>query len=640
MLEFPVLNNVGTLNITCFDLAEFSFPTLETVTQAIHITTEDPSTYPEYNFIDFSSLISVNDELEVSGLGIDDLNMPQLASVGAWMQITLCPHLAVCSNPFICENISTQPNIFIFSDNAPGCSTDAELEAMCLGLYIQGTVFADFDCNGIFDEGDLPISYPLILNENNEPIATITSSGEFTIPATLSTDYVIYVQPISGTFAADPIYLSTGFEAMTYTGNDFALCVDEAYHDVAISSFNLPLRPGFENEITFFIQNLSFHSEEVSFQTDISLLENLTINTASHPYTTELNTIDFGPLNIGPGETIQIHLYTTLDAATPIDTEFTIISTLTSTSSEADYTNNEDSSNQIVIGSYDPNDVTVDRTTINFEEMNENGEWLQYRIRFQNTGSAPAQFINVVNVQDLGLDMSTLQMIGASHDYTISFDDREITWLFDNIQLPDSSSDPLGSQGYVLFRIKTNPGTTLDEVIESTAAIYFDYNEPVITNTASTIFYICPETPSLMNAGNTLFASGVGTFNWTFNGNPLSETGNTITITESGVYGVSVTLNDCTSGIAQNNFIYISVDENAITDMIIYPNPFRDQVTILLTRKIDSISIRDLSGKLMYQQNNINSTQLNLDFSSFGSGVYIVECTSAHSNLHNTIIKK
>ncbi|HRN37842.1 MAG TPA: T9SS type A sorting domain-containing protein, partial [Flavobacteriales bacterium] len=56
---------------------------------------------------------------------------------------------------------------------------------------------------------------------------------------------------------------------------------------------------------------------------------------------------------------------------------------------------------------------------------------------------------------------------------------------FNDINLPDSTTDLLGSQGYVAFRIKPHASLVPGDELANTAAIYFDFNEPVITNTVT-----------------------------------------------------------------------------------------------------------------------------------------------------------
>ena len=54
---------------------------------------------------------------------------------------------------------------------------------------------------------------------------------------------------------------------------------------------------------------------------------------------------------------------------------------------------------------------------------------------------------------------------------------------FDNINLPDSASDPAGSQGYFSYVVVHEGVLPPLTEITNTAAIYFDFNAPIITNT-------------------------------------------------------------------------------------------------------------------------------------------------------------
>jgi hypothetical protein len=48
--------------------------------------------------------------------------------------------------------------------------------------------------------------------------------------------------------------------------------------------------------------------------------------------------------------------------------------------------------------------------------------------------------------------------------------------------LPDSNVNEAASHGYVRFRIEQRPDLAISTQIENEAAIYFDFNQPVITN--------------------------------------------------------------------------------------------------------------------------------------------------------------
>jgi uncharacterized repeat protein (TIGR01451 family) len=111
-----------------------------------------------------------------------------------------------------------------------------------------------------------------------------------------------------------------------------------------------------------------------------------------------------------------------------------------------------------------------------------------YTINFQNTGTAPAFTVRVEDQLDADLDWSTFEMITASHNYTVQMQDGKLVWTFNNIMLPDSTTDEPNSHGHIVFRIKPIADMPVGSVFENTAYIYFDFNEPIITNTATISF--------------------------------------------------------------------------------------------------------------------------------------------------------
>jgi len=114
-------------------------------------------------------------------------------------------------------------------------------------------------------------------------------------------------------------------------------------------------------------------------------------------------------------------------------------------------------------------------------------DWLTYTIHFQNTGNAPAINIRLEDQLDVKLDPETFQLINYSHYNIIDLTGNHLTVRFPNIQLVDSTSNPQGSIGFVQYRIK--PKTSwVNDTIRNSANIYFDYNAPIITNSAKSYF--------------------------------------------------------------------------------------------------------------------------------------------------------
>lgn len=89
------------------------------------------------------------------------------------------------------------------------------------------------------------------------------------------------------------------------------------------------------------------------------------------------------------------------------------------------------------------------------------------------------------------LDMSTFRLINTSHPRlleVVSDPDNEhiLNFTFNQIYLPDSTTNELGSNGHIMYSISALPGLPENTEINNTAHIYFDFNPAVVTNTTST----------------------------------------------------------------------------------------------------------------------------------------------------------
>lgn len=142
-------------------------------------------------------------------------------------------------------------------------------------------------------------------------------------------------------------------------------------------------------------------------------------------------------------------------------------------------------------GSYDPNDkrgFPFGITENNYILPNQD---LEYIIRFQNTGTDTAFTVVVRDTLDTDLDITSLSLGNASHGYSFKiYDRRVLEWRFDNILLVDSTTNEPGSHGFIQFSVKQNKDLPIGTVINNEADIYFDFNEPVITNNATHVINV------------------------------------------------------------------------------------------------------------------------------------------------------
>ncbi len=113
------------------------------------------------------------------------------------------------------------------------------------------------------------------------------------------------------------------------------------------------------------------------------------------------------------------------------------------------------------------------------------GKYLHYIIRFENTGTANARNIVVKDmINTAKFDVNSIIPIDASHPFVTKITNtNKVEFIFENINLP---FDDANNDGYVAFKIKTQPTLVLGNTFSNNASIYFDYNFPIITNTATT----------------------------------------------------------------------------------------------------------------------------------------------------------
>ena len=138
----------------------------------------------------------------------------------------------------------------------------------------------------------------------------------------------------------------------------------------------------------------------------------------------------------------------------------------------------------ILLCAVDPNDKHATPPGEGEQRWTAMGSTLFYRVRFQNTGNAPAETVVILDTLDTDLDHASLRMLGSSHSYhAILQTDGVLRFTYDNINLPDSGSDFLASQGFVRFSIDHIAELPEATPVNNTADIYFDNNAPVITNT-------------------------------------------------------------------------------------------------------------------------------------------------------------
>jgi uncharacterized repeat protein (TIGR01451 family) len=214
------------------------------------------------------------------------------------------------------------------------------------------------------------------------------------------------------------------------------------------------------------------------------------VSATATPTSQTLNNLNWGYVNLLPFESRTIDI--TLNVNSPMETPAVNIGdalpfTATANPVSGDETPNDNTANfnQIVVGSYDPNDKAV--TAGSEIDISDVGDYLHYLIRFQNSGTFAAENVVVKDMLSSNLDKSTLEITSASHPYRSALTSgNKLEFFFENINLPPEISDEPASHGFIAFKIKPAGTVGVGSVIENTADIYFDFNFPIVTNTVAT----------------------------------------------------------------------------------------------------------------------------------------------------------
>lgn len=346
---------------------------------------------------------------------------------------------------------------------------------------VIGMVFFDENANGQQDAGEIPVPNVKILLEGAEDLAFSNREGKYRLS--------FINEGAFGPVLENPNLIAVPESRHTADEGpfDFALQLNGQGPDLSVSLHPDQVhRPGFP--IRFYLQYQNLANTVNSATLHLDFFPELHYDSASQdPAQVVGNTIQFGLGVLPPLTSGVIAVDFTLAPLTPLGSLAT--STLIATLPDGDVApaNNEAILAALVVGSYDPNDIQVDRKGLSPEEvMNE--QVLRYRIRFQNTGTYPAGRVIVRNAIPEELQMSSISNVRSSHDFEIQPEGRrELAFVFDNIQLPDSSSNELASHGFIEYDIHVHSDLAPGDSIRNQAAIYFDFNPPIITNTAVTV---------------------------------------------------------------------------------------------------------------------------------------------------------
>lgn len=483
------------------------------------------------------------------------------------------PHTYLNAGSYNVQITITAPN----GMSSTGSTGPVTIGATCGN--ISGKVYDDVNANCILDGGDVVLSNQIVYlySASNFVGSAVTDiNGDYSFNVLSGPVYDVHAPTSSGYLSHYSVLCPVGgvytVSSLPSTGNDFSFtCLPD--FDLQTSIYANCLRPGFIDHV--YVSGFNSRCNTPSGQITVVFPPDLTpLPDSVNSYTISGNTITY---QINPGDYYwSLNVPVQVNAAAPIGTNECITSTITPLAGDYDVSNNTFTGCWPLTGSFDPNVKTVDPAGVGVQGLIRPQVDLTYTIHFQNTGTASAVNVFILDTIDSDLEPGSITLLGASHDMHWSIlAGNIIRFNFDNINLPDSNTNEFLSHGYVAYRISQKPSIADHSVIENTAAIYFDFNEPVITNTTlNTIDY----------------------------------------------------------------FLSASTLENSIPQMSIYPNPVKDQCKISFSARGEkSLQIFDSTGKIILSKVT-TSDQFILDTSTLSNGIYTVGLLSEEGFTSNRFL--
>ncbi|MCC6251867.1 MAG: T9SS type A sorting domain-containing protein [Bacteroidia bacterium] len=406
----------------------------------------------------------------------------------------------IMGNPLTCV-----PNQTDYSLGLPLCMENDSVNNPnnCQSVAnIVGYVYTDLNADCNYDPNDLNldnIPVRLLDSQNNQVAISYTINGMYSFGSLQPDSFIVFIDdnalPFSlscGQSNQQNVVLDSVYQ--TIVNINFALVCDSTY-DIYVQSVNAhgwvspgqihTLQTNVNNSQAWFSSNCgsSLYSGQVNIQINGPVTY---VSPAAYALTPQVNgnTFTYSINDFNNLTPLSFGLNLLTDTTAQSGDSICVHVSFTSIPADQDTINNVSDFCYQVLASFDPNMKEVYPIHVNPGY----NDWFTYTIHFQNTGSAPAFNILLKDTLDALLDISTFEVRDFSHPATVSLNGNVLTVRFNNIMLPDSTSDLTGSMGYFQYRIKPLSNLPAGSQISNTAYIYFDYNSPIVTNTTQNNF--------------------------------------------------------------------------------------------------------------------------------------------------------
>lgn len=363
---------------------------------------------------------------------------------------------------------------------------------------VSGVVFEDLNSNCVKDPGEPVMPNRLIdltpggatMTDANGEYQYRLGTGSFDLE-TRAGRWQQLLCPANGTHSVS--FANVG---NVVNNLDFAIHTDSV-QELAVYTYHQRVKVGDTTYHYLRVRNNGNQtmSGTLNWQHD-SIFDIVSSNPAIGSYNASTNTASWNFFNLAPYQSLTYRVNTSTDSTTGLGVWFTNTATVLPILGDSIPANNTSTRTDTTRGPYDPNDKLVTPAGMGPLGLIEQSEQeMTYTVRFQNTGTDTATYVRIRDTIDIQhLDIMSFRPLVESFPYSLTIENDEVlVFQFDHINLPDSATDFNGSQGFVTFRMDHKGTLPIGTQIRNSAAIFFDFNAPIITNTTLNTVFAYPE---------------------------------------------------------------------------------------------------------------------------------------------------
>lgn len=350
--------------------------------------------------------------------------------------------------------------------------------------YTSGVVFWDADADGVFDAGEQVYTGGAVVSTASGMFVTSDGSGKYVFQ-NLPPGDVISVQPPLPGLIVKPVSLTK--QSGVWTNYNFGLSPVPTDYDLSVNFNATGFRPGFNSLLSVTCRNTGpaiAQNVVANAQIPFNILDPLQILPANANASISGNNLSWNVGALAPGASVTLNIWVKVPANAALGAIYDFSASVGPIDHDHFTPNNYDSRKYAVLGSFDPNDKQAIPAALTPAQIADE-QPIEYTIRFQNTGSLPADFVKISDLLENTLDPGSFRFVSSSHPCGWKIDGNgALEFFFDMIHLPDSMSSQASSHGYVRFTVKARQGLPIGTEIRNKCNIFFDYNSEVTTNTS------------------------------------------------------------------------------------------------------------------------------------------------------------